>query len=62
MGVPHHTLPEWDDLQLMVAQLATQPLLDDAEVATKLRINSSAEPAASARPRRAWRMRRVRRW
>ena len=27
MGVPRHELPHWDDLQLMVAQMATKPLL-----------------------------------
>ncbi|MFO8045575.1 MAG: glutamate synthase-related protein [Halomonas sp.] len=43
MGVPRHTLPEWDDLQLMVAQLASQPLLDDAEVATRLIIGPEAK-------------------
>lgn len=43
MGVPRHTLPEWDDLQLMVAQLATQPLLDDAEVATRLVVGPEAK-------------------
>ncbi|WP_163560368.1 glutamate synthase-related protein [Halomonas sp. NO4] len=43
MGVPRHTLPHWDDLQLMVAQLATQPLLDDAEVATRLVVGPEAK-------------------
>src|SRR5690554_6249970 len=42
MGVPRHSLPSWDDLQLMVAQLATQPLLDDAEVATRLVVGPEA--------------------
>ena len=26
MGVPRHALPHWDDLQIMVAQMATKPL------------------------------------
>ena len=30
MGVPRSDLPHWDDLQIMVAQMATKPLLDDA--------------------------------
>ena len=42
MGVPRHSLPSWDDLQLMVAQLATQPLLDDTEVATRLVVGPEA--------------------
>ncbi|ERS86297.1 glutamate synthase-related protein [Halomonas sp. PBN3] len=42
MGVPRHRLPSWDDLQLMVAQLATQPLLDDAEVDTHLVVGPEA--------------------
>jgi methylamine---glutamate N-methyltransferase subunit C len=47
MGVPRRTLPEWDDLQLMVAQLATQPLLDDAEVATRLVVGPEARKPLS---------------
>ncbi|MEQ5802407.1 glutamate synthase-related protein [Halomonas sp. H10-9-1] len=43
MGVPRHRLPAWDDLQLMVAQLATQPLLDDAEVTTQLVVGPEAK-------------------
>ncbi|MDR5903472.1 glutamate synthase-related protein [Halomonas icarae] len=43
MGVPRHTLPQWDDLQLMVAQLATQPLLDDARVDTRLVVGPAAK-------------------
>lgn len=42
MGVPRHTLPHWDDLQVMVAQLATQPLMEDAEVGTELIIGPEA--------------------
>lgn len=42
MGVPRHLLPHWDDLQLMVAQMATKPLMDDAEVATQLTIGPEA--------------------
>lgn len=43
MGVPRHELPHWDDLQLMVAQLATQPLMDDISVATELVIGPRAK-------------------
>ncbi|MGM0982986.1 MAG: glutamate synthase-related protein [Pseudomonadota bacterium] len=43
MGVPRHTLPHWDDLQIMAAQLATQPLMEDAEVATELVIGPEAK-------------------
>jgi len=43
MGVPRHTLPHWDDLQLMVAQLATKPLMEDTEVGTELVIGPEAK-------------------
>eukprot|EP00177_Eucheuma_denticulatum_P003273 GFKZ01005914.1.p1 GENE.GFKZ01005914.1~~GFKZ01005914.1.p1 ORF type:complete len:416 (-),score=59.36 GFKZ01005914.1:438-1649(-) len=36
MGVPRHTLPHWDDIQIVTAQLARRPLLDDAPVCTQL--------------------------
>ncbi len=36
MGVPRQQLPHWDDIQIMTAQLATKPLMEDAEVATEL--------------------------
>ncbi|VAW85706.1 Glutamate synthase [NADPH] large chain [hydrothermal vent metagenome] len=36
MGVPRHELPHWDDLQIMVAQMATKPLMEEHTVATKL--------------------------
>lgn len=42
MGVPRTDLPHWDDLQIMAAQMATKPLLDDAEVATELVIGPEA--------------------
>lgn len=42
MGVPRHTLPHWDDLQIMVAQMATKPLMDDASVATDLVVGPEA--------------------
>jgi methylamine---glutamate N-methyltransferase subunit C len=36
MGVPRHKLPHWDDIQIMAAQMATKPLLEDAAVNTEL--------------------------
>ncbi len=47
MGVPRHKLPHWDDLQLMVAQMATKPLMDDAEVSTELVIGPEAKKPLS---------------
>ncbi len=43
MGVPRHTLPHWDDLQIMVAQMATKPLMEDAEVGTELIVGPEAK-------------------
>ena len=42
MGVPRSKLPSWDDLQVVTAQLATAPLLDDEPVGTGLTIGPSA--------------------
>ncbi|USD39980.1 CDGSH iron-sulfur domain-containing protein [Vibrio sp. SCSIO 43135] len=42
MGVPRHTLPHWDDIQIMVAQMATKPLLEHEPVATELVIGPQA--------------------
>ncbi len=36
MGVPRHELPHWDDLQIMVAQMATKPLMEDIKVTSEL--------------------------
>lgn len=36
MGVPRHELPHWDDLQIMVAQMAKKPLMEEVSVATEL--------------------------
>lgn len=45
MGVPRNKLPHWDDIQIMVAQLNRQPLMDEALVDTKLIIGpESAKP------------------
>ena len=43
MGVPRHLLPHWDDLQIMTAQMATKPLLEDQAVATGLIIGPEAK-------------------
>ncbi len=42
MGVPFHKLPKWEDIQILTAQLATKPLLDHAEVGTRLVIGPNA--------------------
>lgn len=42
MGVPRHELPHWDDLQIMVAQMANKPLMEDHNVATELVIGPDA--------------------
>lgn len=43
MGVDRNTLPKWDDIQFLPAQLATRPLLDHEEVNTKVVIGSKAK-------------------
>lgn len=43
MGVPRHELPHWDDLQIMAAQMATKPLLEDVAVGTELIIGPEAK-------------------
>jgi glutamate synthase domain-containing protein 2/nitrite reductase/ring-hydroxylating ferredoxin subunit len=43
MGVPRTELPSWDDLQILTAQLARQPLDDEAPVDTELVIGPNAE-------------------
>jgi len=42
MGVPRGSLPKWDDLQLLVAQLAELPRLDDDPVGTDLTLGPRA--------------------
>ena len=42
MGVPRQDLPTWDDLQILTAQMATQPLLDDHPVSTSVTIGPRA--------------------
>lgn len=43
MGVPRNQLPHWDDLQIMVAQMATKPLMEDHAVSTELVIGPQAK-------------------
>ncbi|MTH96166.1 glutamate synthase-related protein [Roseibium sp. RKSG952] len=42
MGVPRGQLPDWDDIQLLTAQLARFPLLDDEEIGTDVVIGPNA--------------------
>jgi len=42
MGVPRDQLPKWDDIQIVTAQLARRPLLDDVEVSTGVTTGSNA--------------------
>ena len=43
MGVPRDQLPGWDDLQIVTAQLARPPLLDDADVGTDVTVGPNAQ-------------------
>jgi glutamate synthase domain-containing protein 2 len=43
MGVPQADLPDWKDLQIVTAQLARLPLLDDAPVSTETIIGPNAK-------------------
>ncbi len=42
MGVPRDQLPDWDDLQLLTAQLHRAPLLDDDPVGTDVVVGPNA--------------------
>ncbi|MCJ7558374.1 MAG: glutamate synthase-related protein [Gammaproteobacteria bacterium] len=42
MGVPRKDLPHWDDIQILTAQFAKKPLMDDEPVATQLVIGPRA--------------------
>lgn len=42
MGVPRQELPRWDALQFVTAQLARQPLLDEATVGTEVIVGPRA--------------------
>ena len=43
MGVPRAELPDWDDIQVLTAQLAKPPLLDDDPVGTDVVIGPNAQ-------------------
>ena len=43
MGVPRNQLPHWDDIQIMAAQMATKPLMEDQNVATELIVGPEAK-------------------
>ncbi len=43
MGVPVPELPRWNDIQLLAAQMATKPLMEDVPVATELVIGPNAK-------------------
>lgn len=43
MGVPRNELPDWDDIQLLTAQLHKAPLLDDDPVGTDVVIGPNAQ-------------------
>ena len=43
MGVPIPELPQWKDIQLLAAQMATKPLMEDVPVATELIIGPNAK-------------------
>ncbi len=42
MGVPRDRLPSWDSIQIVTAQLAERPLLDDEPVGTGVTIGATA--------------------
>lgn len=42
MGVPRKDLPHWDDIQILPAQMARKPLLDDVPVGTAVTIGPRA--------------------
>jgi glutamate synthase domain-containing protein 2/CDGSH-type Zn-finger protein len=43
MGVPRRDLPHWDDIQILPAQMARKPLLDNVPVRTSVTIGPRAE-------------------
>lgn len=43
MGVDRNTLPKWENIQFLPAQLATRPLLDEESVSTKVIIGPKAK-------------------
>jgi len=43
MGVPRLQLPQWDDIQILAAQFATSPLMEDVPVGSELVIGPNAK-------------------
>lgn len=43
MGVPIPELPQWKDIQILAAQMATKPLMEDVPVSTELIIGPNAK-------------------
>ena len=43
MGVPRNALPSWDDIQVLTAQLASRPLMEDASVGSELVVGPKAD-------------------
>ena len=43
MGVPRTQLPDWDDIQILTAQLHRMPLLDEEPVGTEVTIGPNAQ-------------------
>jgi glutamate synthase domain-containing protein 2 len=43
MGVDRNTLPKWEDIQFLPAQLASRPLMDDEAVNTRVTIGPKAK-------------------
>lgn len=43
MGVPRAKLPHWDDIQILTAQFATKPLMEDVAVGTDLVIGPNSK-------------------
>lgn len=51
MGVDRNTLPKWENIQFLPAQLAKRPLMDDEAVATEVTIGPNAKkPLTLAMP------------
>ena len=43
MGVPIPELPRWKDIQILAAQMATKPLMEDVAVGSELVIGPNAK-------------------
>ena len=43
MGVPRTELPQWDEIQILTAQFASRPLMEDVAVGTELVIGPNAK-------------------